>query len=80
MVQIGHRSTCLVAIYTDKCPNHPDSLVGFYDSGQLNGPRESMIFECMSERGNFPTVLDFVTVDFIEGQTLKITGDSTPGA
>ena len=59
-----------MAVYTDDCPNHPDSLVGFYYSGQLNGARESMTFECMSERGNFPTVTDFITVDVIEDKTL----------
>ena len=57
-----------MAVYTDDCPNHPDSLVAFYDSGQLNGAHESMTVECMSERGNFPTVLDLETVDVIEGQ------------
>ena len=55
-----------MAVYTDKCPNHPDSVVGFYDSGQLNKAGESMTVECISDRGNFPTVMAFVTMDVNE--------------
>ena len=57
MGQFGRRSTCVAAIFSDKCPNEPDSIVAFYNAnaGYLSDARDGITIECIPETGKLIT-------------------------